>query len=389
MTVPNHPDLQIEIMTTEERFFELGHLWNSFLEECGVKSVFLTWEYLKNWWEVYGGEYQLYVVLMKDESGQLLGIAPLMIGRGHTFPRRAFRHLTFIGGLGDSLSEYQDLIVRPGYEQRFIQAVVHTVFTEIETEWDLLFLPLMDETSATLIHFVAELPKRNCHMVQLTSRSAPHIPLPGSWDEFIKAKSKNFKKQFNNQWNRLHKKHDVEWLEAGKDIEVGAAMKIVSSLNRERWGSEGDTFKSAEFSQFHERLANDFLAKNWLYLRLLKVDGTYAAARYDFVYADKLWNYQNGWLPELANLSLGKLMIGDCVRWCINQGLDEYDFLAGETDYKRSWATKTRQLVTMEVSNPLSRKAIAYEQMRRFKNRMDRVRKARADRRLAKLASVA
>ncbi|MEM1295815.1 MAG: GNAT family N-acetyltransferase, partial [Verrucomicrobiota bacterium] len=155
-------------------------------------------------------------------------------------------------------------------------------------------------------------------------------------------------------------------------IDVPDALKIVSQLNKERWGDKGDTFKSEEFNRFHHSLADSFSAKGWLYLRLLKVDGQFAAARYDFLYDNKLWNYQNGWLPELSHLSLGKMMIGDCVKWCIEQGIREYDFLAGDTDYKKSWATASRQLMTIEVTNPSSRKALAYQQLRRIKNYMER-----------------
>lgn len=372
MKQPSHNHLNIEVVSDEKRLFELGEDWNSFLDQCECSSVFMTWEYLSNWWKAYGHRFQLHTVLIHDaESNELIGVAPLMIGRGHTYPRKAFRHLTFLGGLGDSLAEYQDFIIRPGKEDQFFSILMNHLFAE-EKKWDVISFPLIDESSSTLIHLVEEFPKLGTHVVQLSSRPSPHITLPPTWQDFISSKSKNFKKQFNNHWNRLHKKHELEWLDAGKDIDVQEALEIVSDLNKERWGEKGDTFKSEEFNTFHHSLAESFAAKGWLYLRLLKVDGKFAAARYDFLYGNKLWNYQNGWLPELSHLSLGKMMIGDCVKWCIDQGIREYDFLAGDTDYKKSWSTASRQLMTIEVTNPGSRKALAFQQLRRIKNYMDK-----------------
>ena len=195
--------------------------------------------------------------------------------------------------------------------------------------------------------------------------------MPESWDEFLKSKSKNFKKQFKNQWNRLHKNHEVEWVKPGADLCLEEAMRVVTDLNLQRWGDAGQSFKSPQFTEFHRRLAASFDERDWLYLRLLKVDGVYAGARYDYVYANKLWNYQNGWLPEMSNLSLGKLLIGHSVQWCIDQGLKEYDFLAGDTAYKLSWATRTRYLLNIEILNPASRKASAFEQLRMLRSLME------------------
>ncbi len=363
---------KIEIIRDETAYFQLAEDWNDFLATTRANSVFLTWEYLANWWKAYGEHYELLAIVARNASDELIGIAPLMTGRGHTFPRNSFRHLTFIGGLGDSLAEYQDFLVEPGFEQEFVATIIRLLLTDLIDDWDLISFPLMRETSSTLPALVQNLPQHGSHVVQFSSRPAPYIELPDSWEAFIRSKSKNFKKQFQNQWNRLHKRHELEWLEAGTDLDVKSALDVVSELNKSRWGSKGDTFKSKQFNEFHERLATSFAEKEWLYLRLLKIDGMYAAARYDFVYDGKLWNYQNGWLPELGHLSLGKMMIGDCVKWCIDHGYREYDFLAGETAYKKSWATHVRHLITIEVANPSKPKSLAFQQLRRVKNALER-----------------
>ena len=96
---------------------ELEQPWDELLRASAVDGVFLTWEHARTWWEFYGeGKMGLRVLVAEDEDGRLVGIAPLVIGPGEPGVRASFRHLAIIGGLGDSLSEYLDLIIERGRE---------------------------------------------------------------------------------------------------------------------------------------------------------------------------------------------------------------------------------------------------------------------------------
>lgn len=353
----------LHLITSPAEFFGLAPDWNAFLQRTRSDSVFLTWEYLSAWWEVYGKDFELRIITARDASGALLGIAPLMVGRGHAFPRRHFRHLTMLGGLGDSLAEYQDFLILPGWEAQLIPAFLNFIEDDLADDWEVMLIRDADERSPNLAPLLGSLAARGNHAVIIGSRPAPNIQLPDTWESFLAGKSKNFKKQFNNHWNRLHKSHRIQWLEAGNDLSVAAAMNIVANLNRLRWGQRGDSFRSPEFTRFHEILAERFHERGWLFLRILRVDGEDAAARYDYVYQDKLWNFQNGWRPDLEKLSLGKLLIGYSVKYCIDQGLREYDFLGGTSEYKTSWATGARNLLRFEIANPRKRSGYMLHQL--------------------------
>lgn len=369
-------NFKIELIEEYASFQKLAGEWNPLLGQSSANGVFLTWEYLTTWWEAYGTDYELYVLAARNDSDELVGVAPMMIGKGHCFPRKHFRHLTFLGGLGDSVAEYQDFVIAKDSEKELIPVFFEKMMSDLNGKWDVFLLPLVQEDSPSLNALLGTVPQFGGHTVQLSSRPSPHIPLPASWDEFIKSKSKNFKKQFNNQWNRVHKNHELEWLEAGKDLSIEESIDILMELNLKRWGDEGKTFKSEVFTAFHRKLATTFQEKGWLYFRILRLDGQFAAVRYDFVYDNKLWNYQNGWLPELGKLSLGKMLIGHSVKWCIDEGLREYDFLAGDTAYKKSWATQTRHLMNVEISNPTSARAFAFQGLRNFRSYMEARKKA-------------
>jgi len=332
------------------------------------QSVYLTWEYLSTWLEVYGNDCKLRVLTARDDNGQLLGIAPLVIGRGTTLSRSYLRRLTFMGIHGDAAAEFLDFIIEEGREEEVAAALYRTIAVDLRKEWDILELKQVPAKSPVLTKLLTILPQHGAVATRLEAVPSPFLPLPDTWEDLLSSKSKNFKKQFKNQWNRLHKRHEVVILRAGEDLCINEAFDILIRLNHHRWGDEGQAFQSKRFVEFYRKLATEFAEKDWLYFYLMRVDGYYVAARFDFVYGDKLWNFQGGWSHDHKDLSLGRLFIGMSMQWCIAKGLKEYDFLAGDADYKRSWSSDSRTLLSVEALNPHSRRAFVFQQARVLRN---------------------
>jgi CelD/BcsL family acetyltransferase involved in cellulose biosynthesis len=107
----------------------------------------------------------------------------------------------------------------------------------------------------------------------------------------------------------------------------------------------------------------------------LEVDGEILAGRYDFAYGGKCWNFQGGWVPGHEKLSLGKMLLMEEVKWCVERGLNEYDFLAGEASYKDEWATGRRELARVEAINPHSMRGRLFFMLRRLKRMLRPVRR--------------
>lgn len=354
-----------EIVDDETAFAGLAGEWDELLEQTPANSFFLTWAYVSSWWSIYRDRCALRVVTARDGHGRLIGLAPLVVGRGEG-PRRHLRFLTFLGALGDSLSEYLDFIVHPEAEAEVLPELWRIMSTEIDG-WDVLSLPLVPATSATPGTLRAQPGREAARLRQSTGHVSPLIRLGRDWDAYLNTRSKNFRKAFKQAWNRAHRKHDVTVLHAGRDIPVDAAMDRLIELNRERWGDAGLAFHTDEFCAFHRQLAPKLYERGELSLMILQIDGDDAAIRYDFVYADRLWVFQGGWSPELSKLAPGRILTAYSVQWCMDNGVREYDFLAGDADYKRAWATDARHLVDLELCHPGSLRAKAYTSLRTAK----------------------
>ena len=78
-------------------FAQMRQRWNSLLRESAADSVFLTHEWLFSWWQLFGRQNRLLVILVWTEEDELVGIAPFFIENRAVPLLGHIRMLSFIG----------------------------------------------------------------------------------------------------------------------------------------------------------------------------------------------------------------------------------------------------------------------------------------------------
>ncbi|WP_410970048.1 hypothetical protein, partial [Salmonella sp. SAL4458] len=84
----------IEVVTDYADFLALEPAWNTLVQRAGIDHPFLTHEWIRTWWDCFGGERQLHIVLVKARD-ELVAIAPLMLGAERMYGLHV-RQLEFI-----------------------------------------------------------------------------------------------------------------------------------------------------------------------------------------------------------------------------------------------------------------------------------------------------
>jgi len=359
-----------EIISDIDGFRHLKPEWNDLLASSAATSFFLTYEYLWTWWNVYSAAYKLRIVTARDIDGKLIGIAPMMIGASDRNRRLLLRHLVFIGGLGDTLSEDQDFIVNEGDEMTVVPRLVQVLLEQFAGEWDLMQLSLVSSESPCLAPLGGAIESAAGELQCVQRHVAPYAILPATWEAYLATRSKSFRHPFNRRARKLKRDHRVEFLTAGREIEPREAINFVATLCRERWGRASRAFNSEKFCEFHSRLAELLVPQEQAYIVIMKVDGEAAAAEYDLIYGPKMFGFQGGWKSSLAHLAIRKIMHGKAFQRAIDQGLTEFDFLAGDVGYKTDWATGQRELLDFEVVNPRSFRGRTFKRMRQLRNEL-------------------
>src|SRR3954453_489606 len=109
---------EVEELDRPEQFEALRPEWDALLARADG-SLFQSWEWQWCWWRHFGqGRLCL---LTARRGGELLGIAPLMLGRYFGLP---LRRLQFIGTLG---TDYLDMIVARGEEPALLDCFMREI----------------------------------------------------------------------------------------------------------------------------------------------------------------------------------------------------------------------------------------------------------------------
>ena len=353
-------DLRIEIRDRLESLEPLGAQWNDLLASSSADGVFLTWDWIRQWWQIYGAgigsglsaRADLRVLLAFDRD-TLIGIAPLMIRQTRRGVLPGPRVLSMVGQGGGTLAERFAFIVAPAVELEVATAFAQFISGPMCQEWDQLRFERLTEGARSTQVLIDALTAAGLPLESTSAHVAPYSHLPASMDAFLAERSSNFRSQYRRSQRKLEAVGELKVCMAGTDLSVDDAMRALGTLHRKRFDAqESKSFRTEAYIEFHRGIARQFQRAEWLWLAILKLDGKPIAARYDYVYGGKVWCMQGGWDPEYSAFRPGMVLTGRVIEWAISQGCAEYDFLTGDEAYKGRWATGERWLVGVRAFNP-------------------------------------
>ena len=116
-----------------------------------------------------------------------------------------------------------------------------------------------------------------------------------------------------------------------------------------------DALNTCRLVDFHDEWTRLALARGWLRLFVLRLDGRPAAVLYGLRYSKTFYFYQSGFDPGCSKRSIGLVTLGLSIRHAIEEGASEYDMLHGDEAYKFHWAQSVRRLIRLELHPPNGR----------------------------------
>lgn len=341
--------MKIEEITSLEDFYQLGQKWNNILCESNTNNIFLTWEWISNWWQVYRNDKELYVLTLKDNNNSFIGIAPLYIRKKKILKGFPVHEIRFLGTGEDVSPDYLDFIIEQGREAEAIDAFIGHV--ALQKQWDVLNLTDMPSTSSNIV-FLEEIAKNNgFRIAQSECATCPYIVLPSSWEEYVGTLSANARYNVKRRIKNIERDFKTRYF-VWEDFErLDDAMERLAQLHNKRWEEKEcrHSFSSNEYVSFHKAVAKDFAKQGWLHLSCLELNGEIVGMLYDYRYGDKISYYQAGFDPEFHRFSPGLVLRAYVIRKAIEDGMKEIDLLKGAYDFKYMWTGHDRSTVNVVV----------------------------------------
>ena len=329
--------LSVRAVGDIESLVALAPTWNVLLESSRSNTIFLTWEWVYTWWQIYGEGRRLHVLVVEGEAVGIVGIAPLMKVRSRVLGLLPVEEARFIGDGGDVTPEYLDLFAAPGFEHAVVSACVeHLCADATVSAVDLRPLSNASANAGLLEQLFL------CQRGR-TSRAAdsvcPVLPLPATAAEFMASRSKNYRKKFREYAKRCDRELGVTVRRTSAATELDRDMGALVALHTKRWRGSSRAFRSSRYCEFHQCLARLMLAAGRLRLFSLEKDGTALALLYCFVHDQRYSFYQGGRDPDYAGYRVGLVLMHNVILQAIHEGATVFDFLGGVEDYKYRWAT--------------------------------------------------
>lgn len=351
--------LQIRKITDEKEFFCLKEEWNTLLSHSRAESIFLTWEWLWTWWNIYKSNSRNLCILLVFRGQDLIGIGPFYVISKSYKSMFKLRRLMFLGtdekGL---LSEYMDIISRAGDEQDVISNVLGYLYNQNICED--IFLHKINSLSSSLRLLRSVSQNKEMFYVIADEYESPFISLPADYNTFMKSIDGAFRQKLRKNQNKLRKMNNVVIRKTNDIAEFKHDFSELVRLHQMRWESkklEG-SFSDKNFKDFHHAIMPVLLNNKQLDLWFLSVGGINISSLYNIRYKNKIYFYMAGLDIDFEkSIAPGFLLHDYCISNAIENRIGEYDFmLMGYLDsYKKKWTTKSKSMADVYIAcaNPI------------------------------------
>ena len=328
----------IEIVTTVDRFLDLEPEWNDAVARAGVPHPFVTHEWIRTWWECFGGGSRSLHVVIARRGGEVFAIAPLMRERTRMYGLPV-RKLDLIHN--DHTPRADVIAVGPAADA---WRAIWTALQDGRRDWDVLQCSRLADDSpsgAALARLAGE--ARGSTGVWHGDVS-PYLTLAGTWESYQASLSAKFRSNLRNRLSRLTKIGEprLETIDSGSAIDAARADAI--RLEASGWKAQAGTSIQSDpaVERFYTLLAERATARGWLRLLFLTAGGRRVATSYGACYQGRLFLFKTGYDPEFAPCAPFKLLTYFAIQAAYEEGLAEIDFLGDAEPWKLEWTQTAR-----------------------------------------------
>ncbi len=339
--------MEFKIYNTFENLANHKAAWNDLLSKSASHVPFLTFEYQQTWWDTRGGgewpeESQLVLVTAFNDD-ELVGVAPLF----HAENVLGKPALMFVGAV--EVSDFLDFIVKPGDLAAFVKGLFDYLQSADIPHWELLDLHNILEDSPSLEILKSEAEKRNWSYEKIHLQPSPYITLPGDFETYLAQIDKKQRHEIRRKLRNIERDPVECELYLTEDDE-NLNSDIQAFIEMMAQDPNKKDFLTQDMRQHIQNTAQIAFAKGWLQLSFLTLDDNKAAANFSFIYNDRLWLYNSGWIWDYRDYSPGWVLLANLIEWATNNGIEEFDFMRGDEPYKYKFGGIDRHIYRVTVT---------------------------------------
>jgi CelD/BcsL family acetyltransferase involved in cellulose biosynthesis len=309
------------------------------LAQSGSASPHLTLEWLLPWYQVYGTDYDLHFLTVRDGASRLVAAAPLMMGqeRWKFLSRRVVRFLATGPGLR---GQFFACPADAEHRDAGLEAIAQHLVNLLEA-CDLVILEHLSPHAGGKALLEALQQQPTIDLLLTSGEPVIYGDLPASFDEYVQSVHNKNRRNYLRRGERLLAEANgrLRWEECTRQEDLEAYLEQLALLSIERQASKGriSTWTKDQAWTARRLIFSAFLQRGWLRLERLLHDGQPIAARAGFVCGDTYFANQAGFDQEFHQLRPSHILYGRRIRLSIEEGLRHFCFGPGYAEYKREY----------------------------------------------------
>lgn len=328
--------LTVRCVDSNQEFSALQRVWNSLLDPDDPYSIFLSHEWFTAWFEAFGEGRRPHILVVED-GPEVLGILPLHRGDSGRLPLRGFDLQLMANGH----TPFADLVARPE-QARGVRECLATHLRNQALTWERTTLSEIAGRShlAGLTRSVAD---SSCGIHH--QRSAPYIPLQGTWEGYRGRLSKRFVKVLRNNRNRVTRDAETHIERLVDTASITTALDDMYAIGEKSWQGQSGTAvgSTVENQRFYDALVGRFAPQGRMRLWFLVRDGVRVAFEFHLVNAGVEFGLKTGFDRRFEKIGIGTFLDQSILeRLFADDSLHEYDLLGDFDFYKQRWTTSAR-----------------------------------------------
>ena len=330
------------------------HAWPSMLADTGADPLCndpeWTLAYIASWlddadvfgWTVHEGDQPVALLAFRREPSRgLLALPRATLATDGTFD-----------------SDYLDLWIRPGREAE----VVSSLLDELAKTRSLgaMVLAGIPADSAVLSALTAELEKRGLPRRE-REVACLSATLPEDFESYVASLGKRMRSKVRQALRRAEEAGATfTWCD--DPLALAAHLQGLFDLHAKRWNEVGEpgSFADENRRNFFARLARYQFTRGALRFARLEIDDEPIGYQFGALQGGRYYQLQEGFDPAEERFRIGTALRAWVVRELIEEGVRDYDFMAGDTRHKRDWGAEPRPCRTVAFALPRLRARLAY-----------------------------
>ena len=345
--------------------------WDALLDRCETVTPFMRWDWVWHWWQAHQDCVRL-ALCVAEEQGEVVAVAPFVIGKEDKGSRRGLRQLALIAGVGDAQGERMNLMI-PAERVTELAPLLLERLEELKGEWDAVRLNRLPAESAILPHLQRALEhlttgfgvlnRTPCRLLDL---DFPH------WEDVVGSRSRKWRAQYRKIKAQLPEQYGVTYHSGSVSPQGEDAVESLFRLHALQFQGQDSHFIRERALRVHRKLIPLWQQSGRSELCYLVSEGKIVSMVHLLRDGEQVFAFQVGRDPSFAGRSVGTAAWDWAMEHAYRTGAKSVDFLAGDFEYKRRWTEETRTVLDVEGYAPWSWRARVFLWLRGLRRRLVR-----------------